>query len=446
MGTGNRMDLQTTKPCQDAVLEEYAPVDYQPFVAFRELAVNDLRFAVSSYLSAYIHVPFCVSRCHYCSYFTNTQSREWRSHQRRYVSALEGELGFFGGYLARFATSRPIALRALHIGGGTPSVLSVEDLDSILRTVERHFDLGQLDELLFEAFPTTITREQIAILKTLATSTKVSIGVQSFHDDQLASVGRNHTGEAASRALKWVRDMGADSVSADLIVGLPGSSVNSVTSDLRMALEAGIDHLAIYPLWVFPGSPLHRAVREGTVTLPSQEMRLRQFGAVEELLADSEFERYSLFHYGRDGSRHRYTTSQMEDGDWIGFGPSATSSIGHAVFRNATDLDVYASDVAVKGNSVRLGCHLTRRERMARSVMFGLRLTQYDTARFEEEYGVPLDEVYGEQLRTLCERGLVARTDRALFVPPEGILRLHWIEQALHPHPAEAERHEESDD
>ncbi len=279
----------------------------------------------------YVHVPFCTQRCVYCDfYFTTTRHNTGAFASRSlpgFVAALEHEIAWVG---ATYGKREP--LDTLYFGGGTPSVLPLEGVARLLRAVERHFDARALAEVTFEANPENVAgaegRDYLAGLRALGV-TRLSLGVQSFFDADLAFMGRAHDAASAEDAVRNVEKAGFDSWSLDLIFGLPEQPFEYWGANLEKAVRLGAPHLATYGLTVEDGTPLHRQIARGRVSPVADEAMRERYLFTSAYLQERGFEHYEVSAFARTGAgrthRSRHNEGYWRHLNYVGVGPSAHS-------------------------------------------------------------------------------------------------------------------------
>ncbi len=324
----------------------------------RDAAAVDLAESAATKVAAYVHIPFCRRVCPYCDFavVAGTDLAE------RYVAAVCVEIQRaepFGGPLA-----------AIAFGGGTPTALGPRVLEQMLGAVESRFGVTSDVEISIEANPEDITpstaRELIAV-----GFRRISLGVQSFDDDVLTSLGRVHTADQAREAVSAARDAFA-SVNVDLIFGTPGEHLRSWESSVTTALETGIDHLSTYSLTVERGTELSRAVLAGSPA-PDPDLQAEQWLRAADLAIAAGMVRYETSNYARTGHTVVYNLITWAQGEYAAFGNGAHDHRGGVRSWNVRRVDRYIEQIE-QGNSAKSGSErLGPREREVERVMLGLR-------------------------------------------------------------------------
>ncbi len=347
----------------------------------------------------YIHIPFCEAKCHYCSFDSRPLAGE---DVESYCDALLRQ----ATRLADHPWCRRQRFGTLYIGGGTPTVLSGHRLANLVETVLRCFRFEPAPEISIEANPNTVDADKLALLRQAGVN-RLSIGVQSFDDRLLVALGRRHTAAQAEAAVSAARAAGFDTVSLDLIYGLPGQTVADWRRTLETALDLGIEHLSLYELSIEPGSRFH--VRPPA--LPAEEEVLAMDAVTAELTAAAGFERYEISNYCRPGFACRHNVNYWHNGDYLGLGAAAVSCFGglrlRAVAAPATFVRRVTEDLPVytEGEALSLAA------RFRETVVMGLRqIAGIDCAALRERFGIDADVFYGDTLARLLDQGYLVRT------------------------------------
>ena len=401
------------------------PVRFQPTVPMQPLSLA--KTYAGRDLSLYIHIPFCVTRCYFCTFTTVVGRRVSAELIARYLEALQVELSMYASLLAPAGA----VVRSVQIGGGTPTTLTAAQLEGLLDFIHDRFNCARLQEIILEAFPTSIDPEKARLIVQFP-NLKINLGVQSFDDGVLAAVGRRHEGQQALKAVDLLRSLPFKSVGIDLIYGLPNSTTTVVMEDVRLADQLGVDHLALYPLWVYPRTTLYALQRQGKASVPTIQEKRKQLSAAQEQLEAIGFNQYTVFHSNRyERHEHFYGRWQMEDRDWLGAGQGAVSHLNGVLYQNVVDIHEYMDRASRGLEAAREGRVLDPHERFVRSFLYGLRLWPFPEALFEGRFGIGVDRVFGHELSVLERQGLVERFDHSIRLTPEGVLRLGSIEAYL---------------
>lgn len=275
------------------------------------------RAAQAEPLGLYLHVPFCLDRCTYCS-FTTTRDQ---ALQPATIRRLIAEVTAWGSALGRPAVD------TLYLGGGTPSLLAPEELEALTVALRQAFDLGPLVEATLEANPGTVDLTWLSQARGLGWD-RISLGVQALDDTLLARLGRIHGSAQALEALDLAERAGFQRRSADLMVGIPGQSLSKVVADARTLAATGLEHLSIYLLDLDKACPLRGEIDAGRLALPSEDEVADVFEALQAELPAQGLQPYEISNYARPGAESIHNTRYWERRPYLGLGPSAASQLG----------------------------------------------------------------------------------------------------------------------
>ncbi|MBQ4002603.1 MAG: radical SAM family heme chaperone HemW [Bacteroidaceae bacterium] len=282
----------------------------------------------------YVHVPFCQSRCIYCDFFSTTFT-EWRE---QYVTALQREIR------ARRDELPDARARTIYIGGGTPSQLSSIQLRDIFEALQANFELEPQAEVTVEANPEDVTADWLAALRDTPVN-RISLGVQTFHNDLLRFLHRRHDARRAVKAVEQCLAAGFRNLSIDLIYGLPGQDMTAWRQDVAQAFALDVTHLSAYALMFEEGTALYDMRQKGAVREADEELSLDMYCWLQDEAARRGWEHYEISNFCRPGFFSRHNKSYWLGLPYLGFGPGAHSYDGQRVRRwNYADLKDYVRD------------------------------------------------------------------------------------------------------
>jgi oxygen-independent coproporphyrinogen III oxidase len=280
----------------------------------------------------YIHIPFCLSKCRYCSFV----SRTWDAALAdRYGRALEVEMRTF---------SEQAGLRhridSIFIGGGTPSLLSADQLRSILESCRASFEISADCEISLESNPGTISAQMLRAAGELGVN-RISLGAQSFADTELAAIGRIHTADQIAEACKQVRGCGIANLSLDLILGLPGQTETQWKANLESGIGLEPNHISVYMLELDSKVPLYRSVAAGDCELPEDDLVADWYGLTIDLLERADYRQYEISNFARPGCECRHNLKYWQREPVFAFGVAAHSYDGISRYANDANLTAY---------------------------------------------------------------------------------------------------------
>jgi len=355
--------------------------DGDPAPADGALPADALRTVADRPLAAYVHVPFCASRCGYCDFNTYTAvdlGGAPGTSRDAYLTAIAREIALADRVLG---ADRP-PLSTVFFGGGTPTLLTASELGGTLGRLRDTFGLAPDAEVTPRRTPTRVTPESLAAL-VAAGFTRVSFGMQSAVPHVLATLDRTHTPGRALDAVGWARDAGFGSVSLDLIYGTPGESPDDWGRTLDAALSAGPDHVSAYSLIVEEGTPLARRIRRGEVAAPDEDAHADFYVAADDALTGAGLGWYEVSNWSRPGHECRHNLAYWRGDNWWGFGPGAHSHAGGVRWWNVKHPRAYAERLSAGASPAAGRETLTASERRLERVLLELRLRD----------GLPLDEL-----------------------------------------------------
>ena len=288
-------------------------------------------------LGIYVHVPFCRARCRFCAFYMEMPGE---NRVQTFLSGLDHELRLYASDVGL----RAIPVHTIYFGGGTPTTLTSRQLVRILNDIRYWFAVEDDAEISIEVHPGTVSPDS---LRTLRQSgfTRLSVGAQSFDRNELRDLGGRAFGAEVRQVVSWARSVGFTNISLDLMYGFPGQSMESWQRTLGEALSLSPTHLSCYAYTLEEGSPFHREMMQGKGAAPDQEFQLVLEGEAVDRLVAAGFERYEISNYCRAGYECRHNMRYWHVLPYLGLGPSAQSSLGHARFGNVADLESYADSL-----------------------------------------------------------------------------------------------------
>jgi oxygen-independent coproporphyrinogen III oxidase len=363
-------------------------------------------------LGLYIHVPFCAAICNYCNFDRGLFEAGTKA---RYVEALVAEI-------RRAREPAPAAADTIYVGGGTPSLLEPDDIARVLATCETSFDVAPGREVTLEANPETVTPERLAAYRGAGVN-RISFGVQSFRDEELARLSRLHRSARARTAFAEARAAGFDNISIDLMTWLPGQQLPEWLESVEAAIDLGPEHVSVYLLELYPNAPLRKEMARARWSQAPDEDAAAMYLAGLARFDAAGYEQYEISNVAMPGRRSRHNLKYWTDGEWIGFGSGAHSTRGHVRWKNVSDVEDYISRVG-RGESPRVNRRpLGRPEQLGDAVFMGLRLSQgVDLEDIRARYGVDVWLRYRQELEPFLRAGWLRREGARLRLTREGML------------------------
>ena len=262
----------------------------------------------------YIHIPFCKTKCHYCDFYKTTDF----GAKTDFLSALKKEIVWRKNEL----DGEKIA--SIYFGGGTPSVLKVNEINQILDSIRLNYLLEDDIEITLEANPDDLTADFLNGLRNTSIN-RLSIGTQSFHDRDLKSMNRRHNSEQAVKSIQLSKAAGIENTSIDLIYGLPNQTLEEWKFNVEKALSLNVQHISAYHLTYHEGTVFYEYLQKGKIKELPDELSLQQFKLLLDLLDKAGFEQYEISNFARNQCYSRHNKGYWERKKYLGFGPSAHS-------------------------------------------------------------------------------------------------------------------------
>jgi len=282
----------------------------------------------------YIHIPFCKTRCAYCDFYSTTHEA-WK---QQYVDALCKELVQRKDYL------KGETVDTIYMGGGTPSQLSIAQLNALLATIEAHFPLSKHPEITIEVNPDDVSDSYAEGLKQTPVN-RISMGIQTFDDATLRILNRRHTEQIARMATMRLREKGFQNISIDLMYGLPGETIEQWENDLQQAIALNVEHISAYHLTYEEGTPLYRRLQQGEVSEVSEELSLTFFNMLIDALTKAGYQHYEISNFCKPGMHSRHNSSYWQGIAYLGCGAAAHSFDGASRQWNIADIKAYIQGI-----------------------------------------------------------------------------------------------------
>lgn len=354
----------------------------------------------------YIHIPFCKQACYYCDFHFSTSLKK----KEDMLEAIAKELVLRKSEISNQVTT-------IYFGGGTPSLLSEEEINRIVELLDEHYDLVDDPEITLEANPDDLTHEKIAALAHSRVN-RLSIGVQSFFDQDLRYMNRAHNADEARRSMEQAIKHFSN-ISIDLIYGLPHLSEESWKRNLAYAFELGVQHISSYALTVEPKTALDHFIKSGKYQAPVDALTEKHFKILQEETKKQGYVQYEISNFGREGFFSKHNTSYWKGVNYLGIGPSAHSYDGLHRSWNIANNAKYIS--AIKNNLLPLEKELLSPEDSTNeAIMTGLRtIWGVSLEKIVNRHGEKFKEEILFQAEKYLEKGILYKEQEHLFLRPE---------------------------
>ena len=363
-------------------------------------------------LGIYIHVPFCRSKCQYCDFYSLTTKED---------SLLDGYLEAVCSHIKEAGALAPNYLvDTIYFGGGTPSFFGAEGMAAILTIIRKSFDVARDAEITFEANPDSVSDRLLRRLRSEGFN-RVSLGIQCDDDNILKKLGRPHSYAQAVNAVTRIRKMGFRNLSLDLMYGLPGQSLQAWERTLQNVLKLQPEHISCYGLKVEEGTPLYEY--QDCCNLADDDTQADMYLSAIEILRQHGYRQYEISNFCRKGHVSRHNLKYWNGGEYLGFGPDASSDFGGRRFAIVRDLCGYIEGIRSGGQVLREVQEVPPRERAGEYLMMRLRTASgIDPKEYEKRYLLPFGPLQ-KVLEKQKESGLAAKTfDGRWHLTPNGFL------------------------
>ncbi len=366
--------------------------------------------------SLYIHIPFCESKCFYCSFVvfveparsTKTVGQSHRVDD--YLDCLSFEARRYKG----------VECANVFLGGGTPSYLGNDQLKRLFGIVEENFSLRPDAEYTIEANPESLDAVKLKTLRSHGIN-RISLGVQSFHPHYLKYLGRNHDQEKAREAYQLVRDAGFMNVNLDLMFGFPKETIPEIEQDVVALTALKSDHISLYMLNLEENSRFYAQ----KIQLPDDDLQAKQYEIVRAGLEDAGYRQYEISNFAKPGKESRHNLNYWQGGEYIGLGVGAHSYRGGKLFWNVSRLNVYIEKIREGGSAIDGSQQLDAHEQLKQAVLIGLRMNRgVRVESLEQALHCALSEEERGRIEHFIQHGFFTREDGYLKATERGRLVL----------------------
>ena len=357
-------------------------------------------------IGIYIHIPFCVRKCNYCDFCSYPVSDF--SNRNEYIDCLCSEIESY--------SDREIEVDSIFFGGGTPSLLTNEEFDRIVSTIRKTFVVLPHTEFTVEANPGTLDEEKIVSFVSLGVN-RLSIGLQSIHDNEEKKLGRIHNYDDFVKVYTSAKKLGIQNINVDLMYGIPSQSMESFEMTLRSVAELSPEHLSVYGLIIEEGTPFYD-VRD-RLDVPSEDIECDMYYLARDILSELGYHHYEVSNYARESYECRHNLKYWENDEFIGFGVSAYSYFEGERFGNSRDISEYLSTDREKY----IARESVDKDSMAYEyVMLHLRLARgFSLTEYRERFGRDFLIGREELVNSYVENGLMLLSDDRILLTDYGL-------------------------
>ena len=357
-------------------------------------------------LSLYVHIPFCIRKCNYCDFCSFSDIKE--EDRRAYVDALLREI-------SEYKSEPKLLLNTVFFGGGTPSLLTEHELCKITEKIREVFDLSPGCEFTLESNPKTVTREKLITYKRCGVN-RLSIGLQSIHENELKMLGRIHSFNDFLESYKLAREVGINNINVDIMYSIPGQTPKSFCETVEAVLALSPEHISAYSLILEEGTPLY--LQRDKLSFPSLDDECLMYEELCKRMSSAGYEHYEISNYAKPGFMCRHNLVYWHAEEYIGVGLAAHSYFDGARFSNTEDLSEY---LAENYKEYRTRENIDEAVKEEEHIMLALRLREgINLSKYRELFGKDFLEGKAALVKRLVEAGLATLTNTHFALTEKG--------------------------
>ncbi|MFZ9847715.1 MAG: radical SAM family heme chaperone HemW [Flavobacteriales bacterium] len=352
----------------------------------------------------YLHIPFCKQSCHYCDFHFSTT---FHGYRERMILAMCKEIELQKNFLND-------KIQTIYFGGGTPSLLNKNELVQIFKALRATFDISDIKEITLEANPDDLTEAYLRDLKEVGIN-RLSIGIQSFHEEDLRYMNRAHNAQQAIQSVKWAKEIGITNLSIDLIYGFPNLSEEKWLNNMKTAIDLGVQHISSYSMTVENGTALSKFIEKGKVPAVNDEQSALHFQMLQNTLIENGFEHYEISNFCLPNFESKHNSSYWLQKKYLGIGPSAHSYDGHNRYWNVSNNMKYIL-------SLELNTLANEKEEINENTAYN----EYILTRLRTKWGVEEKEIeqFSQEIQDAFYKNLKEHLDAKNVIQEKGIFTL----------------------
>jgi len=361
----------------------------------------------------YIHIPFCLSKCYYCDFYSKPASDE---EINEYVECLIKEIKIV---LPRYSEKK---FDTIYIGGGTPSILKIIQLENIFKTLFKFINPSDIVETTLEANPETLTQGKLKALKKIGIN-RLSIGIQSTHNHLLKLLNRVHNKKKAIESIELARKAGFNNLNVDLIFGIPQQTMKDWDETLDTVTFLRPEHLSVYNLTVEKGTKLYNLIKTNQLQLPDEDLQIRMFKYAMKLLPNRDYKHYEISNYALDEFSCKHNLKYWQGDEYLGIGVASHSWMNGKRFYIPRNIKLYMENVKRDMIPYRYDKVRGLRRRIAEKLMLGLRLISgISTSDFQKNHNIDLLRFFSDEIKELKDMELISINKTRMKLTKKGIL------------------------
>lgn len=368
-------------------------------------------------LGIYVHIPFCVSKCDYCNFYSITKLDLINDYVIALIKEIECESKKYNNY----------EIDTIFIGGGTPSVLPTGAVSSIVNTIKKHYNVLDNCEITIESNPNSITYTNATEWLNCGVN-RVSVGLQSTRDRLLKKVGRAHTFKDFLLAIENLKKVGFKNINADIMLGLPTQKLSDVKNTLHHCFKLGLTHISAYTLILEEDTALFKKIESNQLKLVSEQKTLNMFDYLLKQTKLNGFNRYEVSNFALDGYQCKHNLNCWNMCDYVGFGCSAHSFVNNNRFCNVSNVKEYILNMQNSKSVVLETEKISKQQLIEETIMLELRTIKgINLQQLQNKYNYNLIQAKSEQIKKLSDLGLINQNNGYVFATEKGFYVLNQI-------------------
>ncbi|MBI5555892.1 MAG: oxygen-independent coproporphyrinogen III oxidase [Elusimicrobia bacterium] len=366
----------------------------------------------------YLHFPFCQQKCHYCDF----NSYAGMEHLLpRYLEAIKQELFMYKVHVSVVDT--------VYIGGGTPSLLSINDITKLFDSIRRNFYIADWAEITMEVNPGTCTLDKLRVIRMNGVN-RLSVGLQSFNNESLQRLGRIHSVEDFIRTYQMAQQAGFTNINVDLIYGLPWQTGEEWQDTLAGVVELNPEHISIYGLTIEEDTPFGCALKAGKIQKMDEDLEAEMYENAVKLLKANGYDHYEISNFAKPGKRCRHNQIYWRNEDYLGIGAGATSYLGRVRYTNVKEIPRYIEKVFGNDYATVEKEALKLEKMIGETIMLNLRLLDgFKMGDLQKRFKTDVDSLYGPTIRVLANQGLLQEEEGLVKLTVHGLLVANQVFQ-----------------
>ncbi len=365
-------------------------------------------------LGIYVHIPFCIQKCKYCDFCSFSKKDD--SIKRKYADTLVKNIEAYSAYFADRCVD------SIFFGGGTPTCLKTDDLCRILKCINSQYNVSNDAEITIECNPATADRKDFSALKKSGFN-RLSLGLQSVHDNELSALGRIHSFEQFKQTFFDARLAGIENINVDLMYGIPFQTKNSFEETLKTLIEISPEHISAYALKIEPGTYFFENIK--SLSLPDEDEEYEMYKLADQMLSAAGYEHYEISNYAKNAKRSRHNVKYWSLDDYIGFGVAAHSLINGARYSVGNSINDYISSPI---SYYDVEEQLKENDIIEEYIMMRLRLKDgFSTEEFRKRFSSAIEEKYIERMKPFIKSGHIIVSNGSYSLSTDGMYVSNYI-------------------